>query len=57
MIGDSVSDIQYAQKAGVQSIAATWGWQSRDTLSRENPDYIVESVSELMALLKSTTAG
>lgn len=57
MIGDSVSDIQYAQKAGVQSIAVTWGWQSRDTLSRENPDYIVESVSELAALLKSTTAG
>jgi len=52
MIGDSVSDIQYAQKAGVQSIAVTWGWQSRDTLAGQKPDYIVESISELRALLE-----
>ena len=52
MIGDSVSDIQYAQKAGVQSIAVTWGWQSRETLAGQEPDYIVESVSELRGLLE-----
>ena len=52
MIGDSISDIQYAQKAGVQSIAVTWGWQSRETLAGQNPDFIVETVSDLQALLK-----
>jgi len=52
MIGDSMSDIQYAKKAGVQSIAVTWGWQSRETLAGQQPDYIVESVSELAALLE-----
>jgi HAD superfamily hydrolase (TIGR01549 family) len=52
MIGDSVSDIQYAKKAGVQSIAVTWGWQSRDVLAGEKPDYFVDSVSELTAMLK-----
>ena len=51
MIGDSVSDIQYARKAGLTSIAAAWGWQSQDTLAGENPDYITESVAELAALL------
>ena len=51
MIGDSVSDIQYAKKAGVQSIAVTWGWQSRDVLANKKPDHIVESVEELIALL------
>jgi phosphoglycolate phosphatase len=51
MIGDSVSDIQYAKKAGVQSVAVTWGWQARNTLANEQPDYIVERVSELSALL------
>ena len=51
MIGDSVSDIQYAKKAGVQSIAVTWGWQSRDVLANEKPDHIVKSVDELTALL------
>jgi phosphoglycolate phosphatase len=51
IIGDSVSDIRYAKKAGVKSIAVTWGWQSRDLLIREKPDYIVESVGELTDLL------
>jgi phosphoglycolate phosphatase len=52
MIGDSVSDIQYAKKAGVCAVAVTWGWQSRKTLAKEAPDYIVESVGELAALLE-----
>jgi len=51
MIGDSVSDIRYAKRAGVQSIAATWGWQSQDKLVKENPDFIVTSVQELAALI------
>lgn len=51
MIGDSVSDIQYAKKAGVVSIAVTWGWQSRDVLANQKPDHIVESVDELTTLL------
>jgi HAD superfamily hydrolase (TIGR01549 family) len=51
MIGDSASDIRYAKRAGVQSIAATWGWQQRDRLVKENPDFIVNSVHELAILL------
>ena len=51
MVGDSVSDIRSAKRAGVQAIAATWGWQSRNLLARETPDFIVNSVQELAALL------
>ena len=51
MIGDSVSDIRHAKKAGVRSIAVTWGWQSRDLLQKERPDYVVDSVGELSDLL------
>jgi len=51
MIGDAVSDIRQAKKAGVQSIAVTWGWQSRELLAKNEPDYIVESVDELADLL------
>jgi len=53
MVGDSVSDIRYAKRAGVQSIAVTWGWQSRDKLIKEHPDYIVNSVRELAVLIDS----
>ena len=51
MIGDSASDIRYAKQAGVKSIAATWGWQGRGRLVKENPDFIVNSVEELSVLL------
>jgi phosphoglycolate phosphatase-like HAD superfamily hydrolase len=44
MIGDSVSDIRYAKRAGVQSIAATWGWQTQDKLIEEHPDFIVNTI-------------
>jgi phosphoglycolate phosphatase len=57
MIGDSASDIRHAKKAGVTSIAATWGWQSRDMLAKENPDFIVDSVRELADLIVSDDSG
>ncbi len=53
MIGDSSSDIRHARQAGVWSIAATWGWQSRATLVGKNPDFIVDSVGDLDALLNA----
>jgi phosphoglycolate phosphatase len=53
MIGDSASDVRHAKKAGVTSIAATWGWQPREMLSKENPDFIVDSVRELSDLIDS----
>lgn len=53
MVGDSASDIRYARQAGVQSIAATWGWQSQGKLDEENPDFWVTSVRELSALIHS----
>jgi phosphoglycolate phosphatase len=52
-IGDSANDIRYAKRAGVQSIAATWGWQQRNRLVKEKPDFIVDSVHELAILLDS----
>jgi len=51
MIGDSTSDIHHAKQAGVRSVAATWGWQSREILVKENPDFVVDSVPELSVLL------
>ena len=53
MVGDSLSDIRYAKRVGVQSIAVTWDWQSRDLLVKEDPDFVVNSVQELAALLNA----
>jgi len=53
MIGDSISDIRQAKLAGVQSVAATWGWHSRKKLAKEEPDFIMNSVQELADLIDS----
>jgi phosphoglycolate phosphatase len=47
MIGDAISDIRQGKLAGVQTIAVTWGFQRRDLLLAEQPDYVVDSPAEL----------
>ncbi len=49
-IGDTAGDIREAEKAGVRTVAVTWGWHSRERLERVNPDYIVDSPEELLNL-------
>lgn len=51
MVGDAVSDMRYAKQAGVTAIAVTWGWQPKHILGKENPDYLIDTVSELRSLL------
>jgi phosphoglycolate phosphatase len=51
MIGDAVSDIQAARRAGVKSLAVTWGHQSGVKLSNVDPDYLVDSPDMLLSLL------
>jgi phosphoglycolate phosphatase len=51
-IGDTVGDIKEAKAAGVQTIAVTWGWHSRERLSAVAPDFIVHSPQELSNLVE-----
>jgi phosphoglycolate phosphatase-like HAD superfamily hydrolase len=51
LIGDAVSDIRSARKAGVKSIAVAWGHQSQQKLAAEHPDYLVDSPDDLLALI------
>lgn len=50
MIGDAVSDIRSARKAGVKSVAVAWGHQSQQKLAAEHPDYLVERPDDLLSL-------
>jgi 3-amino-5-hydroxybenzoic acid synthesis related protein len=47
MVGDSINDIICAQRAGVKSIAVTWGDNSEQILSRQCPDVIAKTVKDL----------
>lgn len=52
MVGDARSDISAGQKAGVRTVAVTWGYQDRDVLIEEQPDFIVDTTDELLEVLK-----
>ena len=59
MVGDSIYDIRAAKNAGalvkevdVKSAGAGYGPTGRDVLSRENPDYILDSVGQVLSILE-----
>ncbi len=47
MIGDEVRDIEAAQKAGVQAVAVTWGFNHKSLLVAAKPDFLIENVKDL----------
>lgn len=52
MIGDSGVDIQCAKNAGVHSIGCTWGFRPRTELEEYGADYIVDTPSEILQILR-----
>jgi pyrophosphatase PpaX len=50
-IGDSPYDIEAGKKCGAITIGVPFGPFRKEVLQEKNPDYIVESVSDLMKLI------
>lgn len=50
-VGDSVYDMRSGRAAGTLTAAALWGSHDRDLLLREEPDYRLESIEDLDAIL------
>ena len=50
-ICDEVRDIEAARKSGIPSIAVTWGYNTRDALIKEHPDFIADNPKELQNIL------
>ena len=50
---DEVRDIEAARKSGIKSIAVTWGYNTKDALIKENPDFLVNSLDELRNVIIS----
>ena len=53
-VGDSDIYIQTAKNAGVFSVGITWGFQTKETLLKENPWKIVNTPTEILTLLNHT---
>ena len=47
-IGDMVKDIEVAKKVGCKMIAIP-GWHSKEKLKKANPDYLINSLEELIS--------
>ena len=50
-VGDEIRDLQAARKSRVDAVAVTWGLNSRESLARENPAYLIEHPRELLELI------
>ncbi len=52
-IGDDAKDVQAAKRAGVHSVAATWGASRLDELLGSNPDHIADGPSDIITIVNS----
>ena len=50
-IGDEISDIDAGKKAKVKTIAVSWGYNTIESLQKENPDYMIYSPQELEKII------
>ena len=50
-IGDELRDVRASQKAGVPIAAVTWGFNSRESLAVQDPDYLINQPSDFLRLL------
>jgi phosphoglycolate phosphatase len=50
MVGDAISDIRQGKAAGVRTVAVTWGFQDRDLLADEHPDFIADTPADLLTI-------
>jgi HAD superfamily hydrolase (TIGR01509 family) len=51
-VGDLVFDIRAAKKAGVHSAAVCTGYQPREILEKEKPEFLLDSLSELKNIVE-----
>lgn len=55
MVGDMDLDIIGARNNSIDSIGVTWGYGTREELTRENPTHVVDTVKQLKDILLTGT--
>lgn len=50
-VGDEIRDVEAAKKAGIKVIGVAWGYNTKNALSKSNPDHIVEKPEELKSII------
>lgn len=52
-VGDETRDIEASKKINVKVVAVSWGFNSKEALARQNPDFLINKPSELVDLIGS----
>ena len=50
-VGDMTHDIDTGKKAGIMTVAVSYGYQSREILLEKNPDFLIENLRELKNII------
>lgn len=50
---DEVRDIEAVKKSGIKSVAVTWGYNTKDALQNEDPDFLASTTDELRDIIIS----
>ena len=52
-VGDETRDIEAAKKSKVRVIAVSWGFNSKEVLAEQKPDFLIDRPSELIEVIQS----
>ena len=52
-VGDETRDIESARKSKIKAIAVTWGFNSKQVLAEQNPDFLIHQPHELINVIES----
>jgi HAD superfamily hydrolase (TIGR01509 family) len=51
MVGDTDNDIEAGKRAGIRTCGVTYGLLSKEMIQKHNPDFVIDSLPELLSLL------
>lgn len=51
VVGDTGNDILAGKRAGTKTCAVTYGYSSRELLKKEEPDFIIDNLTDLIGLV------
>lgn len=51
-VGDETRDIEACKKAKVDVASVTWGYNTKELLSKENPTYFIDALEDLFKVIK-----
>lgn len=52
-VGDEIRDIEAARKSQIKAIAVSWGFNSKEVLAEQNPDFLIHQPNELIDVIGS----